>query len=316
MGRLGSVDPTVAGSTYIAFPQPMPCLDELMAVSFHLRSDTGTVIGYDVDEGSIDVTWHLSDGSTIVTSPRPINTYYLSDVPDWQQVASISGGGIPKGPLQRTLRSIWAEVTVPFAPAIVGHTWTMLIFHIASDIRWSPLVGYDLNVSGVQGPIDFGDLGPLTEDKLMAFSVAFDSPFLDELTAGEITFHMTLSDGSEVVARVTAANIASLGHTLSGWHPCDGAPRFTGTEIRYLEFLHDKPTLFPVDRSSVLAGWTTQDGVVTFDTIWAYDSGSVTEDILPLCGPDSLPPTPYGPFVAVYFDTLLAPGTYHRRWWL
>lgn len=55
------------------------------------------------------------------------------------------------------------------------------------------------------------------------------------------------------------------------------------------------------------AGWP-------FDTIWAYDDGGGT-DILPLSGPDSSPPAPYGPLVGqiAYDDAAVAAGTYHRE---
>jgi hypothetical protein len=64
------------------------------------------------------------------------------------------------------------------------------------------------------------------------------------------------------------------------------------------------------------AGWF-------FDTIWAYDDGGGA-DLLPLSGPDHLPPAPYGPLVGtIYYDAgsptvpplggSVVAGTYHRE---
>lgn len=60
------------------------------------------------------------------------------------------------------------------------------------------------------------------------------------------------------------------------------------------------------------AGWF-------YDTIWAYDDGdkdgdTISDDQLPLSGPDSSPPAPYGPLVGViYYDDTVTAGTYHRE---
>jgi len=60
------------------------------------------------------------------------------------------------------------------------------------------------------------------------------------------------------------------------------------------------------------AGWF-------YDTIWAYDDGdtdgdTISDDRLPLSGPDSSPPAPYGPLVGVItFDAVVTAGTYHRE---
>lgn len=60
------------------------------------------------------------------------------------------------------------------------------------------------------------------------------------------------------------------------------------------------------------AGWF-------YDTIWAYDDGdkdgdSISDDRLPLSGPDFSPPAPYGPLVGVIaFDATVTAGTYHRE---
>lgn len=60
------------------------------------------------------------------------------------------------------------------------------------------------------------------------------------------------------------------------------------------------------------AGWF-------YDTIWAYDDGdtdgdTISDDRLPLSGPDHLPPAPYGPLVGVIaFDATVTAGTYHRE---
>ena len=83
------------------------------------------------------------------------------------------------------------------------------------------------------------------------------------------------------------------------------------------QFLHDQPEMFPHDRSSVLASVTfVAPFMFSYDSIWAYDDGGGT-DILPLSGPNSDLPAPYGPLVGVIlYDTTYPAGTYSRQWWL
>lgn len=56
-----------------------------------------------------------------------------------------------------------------------------------------------------------------------------------------------------------------------------------------------------------------------FDTLWAYDDGDrdndgFSDDRIPLQGPDSSPPAPYGPRVyTIHYDATVAAGTYHRE---
>ena len=75
--------------------------------------------------------------------------------------------------------------------------------------------------------------------------------------------------------------------------------------------------MFPHDRSSVLASVTfVAPFMFSYDSIWAYDDGGGT-DILPLSGPNSDLPAPYGPLVGVIlYDTTYPAGTYSRQWWL
>ena len=82
------------------------------------------------------------------------------------------------------------------------------------------------------------------------------------------------------------------------------------------EFLFDQPQLFPGDRVNVLVSSVLAEDTVYFDSIWAFDDGGGL-DIIPLSGPDSSSPSPYGPLVGVvHFDVVLPGGTYHRQWWL
>lgn len=84
-------------------------------------------------------------------------------------------------------------------------------------------------------------------------------------------------------------------------------------------FLYDTHRLCPKDIVWALmpydhpgsAGWF-------YDTIWAYDDGdmdgdSISDDLVPLSGPDSSPPAPYGPLIGtIEFDDTIAAGTYWR----
>jgi hypothetical protein len=98
-------------------------------------------------------------------------------------------------------------------------------------------------------------------------------------------------------------------------HQYDAGPGTDGTA-----FLYDLQSLCPAESLWVhisyihpgSAGWF-------YDTIWAYDDGdtdgdTISDDRLPLSGPDSSPPAPYGPLVGVIdYDATVAAGTYHRE---
>jgi hypothetical protein len=85
-------------------------------------------------------------------------------------------------------------------------------------------------------------------------------------------------------------------------------------------FLYDTHRLCPGEYLWVHISYDHPGGAGWFfDTIWAYDDGdrdgdTISDDQLPLSGPDHLPPAPYGPAVGVisYDDTVTA-GTYHRE---
>lgn len=71
------------------------------------------------------------------------------------------------------------------------------------------------------------------------------------------------------------------------------------------------PAIYPPAVNPGATGWV-------YDTIWAYDDGDtdgdlVSDDVLPLSGPDSSPPAPYGPLIGnIAFDATVAAGTYWR----
>jgi hypothetical protein len=79
-------------------------------------------------------------------------------------------------------------------------------------------------------------------------------------------------------------------------------------------FVHDTHRLCPeedvwIHRSYVAPGGTGW----YYDSIWAYDDGGGA-DRVPLSGPDSSPPPPYGPLVGVIeYDATVTAGTYHRE---
>lgn len=85
-------------------------------------------------------------------------------------------------------------------------------------------------------------------------------------------------------------------------------------------FLYDTHRLCPEEYLWVHISYDHPGGAGWFfDTIWAYDDGdrdgdTISDDRLPLTGPDHLLPAPYGPPVGVinYDDTVTA-GTYHRE---
>lgn len=84
-------------------------------------------------------------------------------------------------------------------------------------------------------------------------------------------------------------------------------------------FLYDTHRICPGEYTWVIMSYTHPGGAGWFfDTIWAYDDGdtdgdTVSNDLIPLSGPASLPPAPYGPLVGVinYDDTVVA-GVYTR----
>lgn len=77
-------------------------------------------------------------------------------------------------------------------------------------------------------------------------------------------------------------------------------------------FLFDKRRLCPPTYISAYMFGVHAGGLFPFDWFWAFDNGG-TFDELPLSGPDSSPPAPYGPAVGtVKFDTSYPAGTYHR----
>jgi hypothetical protein len=104
------------------------------------------------------------------------------------------------------------------------------------------------------------------------------------------------------------------------WDEVDGS----GTLLRAYDetpprFLHDKMSLCPSDDVWFLLGYTHPGSAGWYyDTIWAYDDGDTTgdgssNDIVPLSGPDSQAPPPYGPLVGVIdHDATVTAGRYWR----
>jgi len=83
-------------------------------------------------------------------------------------------------------------------------------------------------------------------------------------------------------------------------------------------FAWDQTSLCPAEDIWVVLQATLGAGAWIYDSIWAYDDGdtdndSVSNDKIPLSGPDSSLPAPYGPLVGVvsYDDTKVA-GIYTR----
>jgi len=88
------------------------------------------------------------------------------------------------------------------------------------------------------------------------------------------------------------------------------------------QFLHDTHRLCPETSVYVLMQATLGAGPWAFDSIWAFDDGDtdgdmVSDDLIPLSGPDSSPPPPYGPLVGtVVFDTPHVAGTFTRAFYV
>ena len=80
------------------------------------------------------------------------------------------------------------------------------------------------------------------------------------------------------------------------------------------QFVHDTHRLCPImDIWAVLAYSHPGGSGWPWDTIWAYDDGGGT-DRVPLSGPDSSPPPPYGPTIGlITYDASVAAGVYHRE---
>jgi len=80
------------------------------------------------------------------------------------------------------------------------------------------------------------------------------------------------------------------------------------------QFVHDTHRLCPsMDIWAVLAYSHPGGSGWPWDTIWAYDDGGGT-DRVPLSGPDSSPPAPYGPVVGIIeHDATVTAGVYHRE---
>jgi hypothetical protein len=88
-------------------------------------------------------------------------------------------------------------------------------------------------------------------------------------------------------------------------------------------WIHDTHRLCPEDTVWVSISYVHPGGTGWFfDTIWSYDDGdtdgdSVSNDKIPLSGPDSSPPPPYGPLVGIiHYDAVVMAGTYHRERWM
>jgi len=89
------------------------------------------------------------------------------------------------------------------------------------------------------------------------------------------------------------------------------------------KFLYDMQRLCPSELIWAVTAYVHAGGAGWFfDTIWAYDDGDtdgdlVSNDPMPLSGPDSSPPPPYGPLVGVItYDATVAAGKYWRTKYL
>jgi hypothetical protein len=84
------------------------------------------------------------------------------------------------------------------------------------------------------------------------------------------------------------------------------------------QFVYDTLRLCPAEALSVIMRSTLSAGPWPYDCLWAFDDGdidndSVSDDIVPLSGPDSSPPAPYGPLVGVItYDASITAGNYTR----
>lgn len=88
------------------------------------------------------------------------------------------------------------------------------------------------------------------------------------------------------------------------------------------QFIHDTHRLCPETSVWVLMQSTLGAGPWAFDSIWAFDDGDtdgdmISDDLIPLSGPDSSLPAPYGPLVGpVLFDTPHVAGTFTRAFYV
>lgn len=77
------------------------------------------------------------------------------------------------------------------------------------------------------------------------------------------------------------------------------------------KFHWDMRRLCPPSYLSAHLYGTHAGGVFPWDWLWAWDGGGSGDEV-PLSGPDSSPPAPYGPVVATPWDAAHAAGVYHR----
>lgn len=84
------------------------------------------------------------------------------------------------------------------------------------------------------------------------------------------------------------------------------------------QFVYDTLRLCPSEAVSAILRSTLAAGPWPYDSLWAFDDGDTdgdtfSDDILPLSGPDSSPPAPYGPLVGtVTYDATVTAGNYTR----
>lgn len=84
------------------------------------------------------------------------------------------------------------------------------------------------------------------------------------------------------------------------------------------QFVFDTHRLCPVDRVYAIMNQPLSAGPWLYDSLWAYDDGDTdgvggSDDAVPLSGPDSGPPAPYGPLVGtITFDASITAGNYWR----
>lgn len=103
------------------------------------------------------------------------------------------------------------------------------------------------------------------------------------------------------------------------WDDTDGGGNFTKSyDDPMPTFGYDTQRLCPAMLVYAIMRELLGTGPWNYDSIWAFDDGDtdgdmVSDDIVPLSGPDTLPPAPYGPLVGIVsYDATKTAGRYTR----
>lgn len=84
------------------------------------------------------------------------------------------------------------------------------------------------------------------------------------------------------------------------------------------QFIFDSQRLYPQDIVFAVVSAPLASGAWNYDSLWAFDNGDidndlVSDDLVPLSGPNSSPPPPNGPLIGnITFDASKLAGTYIR----